>query len=364
MTTNQLMMNKLNRKLYSGFNGATFRVDGDTDIGLGHVIGALRLSKLLKDELKIDGIFRVRKSEVVEHLIQQKGFHVENFIYSSPEKDIEDTIDFALQNRHKTIIFNFCKRDIDAYSYLFNRIRQAGLQLIFQDNPVPPSYRDADLLINALPHPHYEGYDPNKHPACYDGLEYFLVDDVHERLHTKSRLTHKEVKYVLVAMGGGDMDNMTADVLFGLQKINYRGKVDVVLGAANPHKRYIQHVIALIGLDATISQNVADLPDRIMSADIGFSSLGLTTYEMGYLGLPVLLLTRDAFNQSVARLYADQVKAAIVIDDERSDPDGIASVFSSISDDAETRRRMSNNGVKNTGSKTFEILEAFAKILT
>ncbi|MCD4653020.1 acylneuraminate cytidylyltransferase, partial [bacterium] len=287
-------MNKLNCKLYSGFNGATFRVDGGTDIGLGHVIGALRLAKLLKDEIGVYGIFRIRKSEVVEKLILQKGFRVDKFIFSSPEKDIESTIDFALQNHHKAIIINFCKRDIDTYSNLFHCIRQSGLRLIFQDNPVPPSYRKADLLINALPHPHYNGYEPNKHPACYDGLEYFIVDDVHERLHTKSRIIHKEAKRVLVAMGGGDMDNMTADVLLGLQKANYRGKVDVVLGAANPHKKYVQNAITRTGLDATISQNVADLPDRIILADIGFSALGLTTYEMGYLGLPVLLITRDA----------------------------------------------------------------------
>lgn len=175
------------------------------------------------------------------------------------------------------------------------------------DNPLPPSYHLGDLLINALPHPVYEGYKPENHPNCLDGLEYFISGFEGQ---PPDRVIKPTVDRVLITMGGADNPNLTEMVVKALVETDFRGYVDVVLGSACPHLESVQKSFEASGLNGAISQNISDLYKRMHLADLGFSGLGLTTYEMAYTGLPALIISGSQLNANAAEEYVQNYSAA------------------------------------------------------
>ena len=284
------------------------RCDGGAEIGMGHVVGALRMAKLLAKEVGIGVEFVVKENDAVQEAIRKAGFSMEVLPSDiSPEDDVSRLIAKTGESDWAGVMVNFCKRDLDSYAPMWPAIKTKNIPLIFMDNPVPPSFRQADLLINALPHPEYDGYVPEEHPACYDGLEYFLAGSEGRPCVKKRR---PRIERVLIAMGGGDLSNITSMVLRALTEAQYKGYVDVVLGAATPHFREVCDLVRQSGLAGEVNRDVTDLYERMLKADLGFTALGLTTYEMAHSGLPACIISNSPFNGVVADLYVERYKAA------------------------------------------------------
>ena len=99
-------------------------------------------------------------------------------------------------------------------------------------------------------------------------------------------------------------------VIKALVETDFKGYVDVVLGSACPHLESVQKSFEASGLNGAISQNISDLYKRMHLADLGFSGLGLTTYEMAYTGLPALIISGSQLNANAAEEYVQSYGAA------------------------------------------------------
>jgi UDP-2,4-diacetamido-2,4,6-trideoxy-beta-L-altropyranose hydrolase len=94
---------------------------------------------------------------------------------------------------------------------------------------------------------------------------------------------------VLVFMGGSDPLNETCKALNGIYQAN-RSKlvVDVVIGAANPHRHAVEAACA--GLqNATLHVQTSRMSELMAAADCAIGSAGSTTWERCVLGLPALV---------------------------------------------------------------------------
>lgn len=320
-----------------------FRCDGNTDIGLGHIVGSLRLAELLRRGLNIGAEFVVRRDPAALSLVKQTNIPVEVLpIDISPESDIRRIIEKVHESDWDGVVLNFSKTDLERYAPFFGLLKEAEICLIFMDNPLPPSCYLGDLLINSLPHPDYEGYTPQDLPHCYDGLEYFIPGFTRSE---SERVIKQQVERVLISMGGGDASNLTSLVIKGLSIAAFRGYVDVILGAACPHRNEVEREFNTSNLQGKISYNVSDMPERMSQADIGFSSLGLTTYEMGYSGLPTCIIANNEFNGHVAEAYSKRYGAARYIGSSPDvTPDMVANTFIKLMENLEERKRMSDAG--------------------
>jgi len=293
-----------------------FRCDGGAALGMGHVVGCARLAKLLSQNLAWGVEFVCRDESAVKRLVQKSGYSVEALPGDiSPEADIERLLVKAKESDWSALVMNFCKQDLERYQTYFDRLKSEGLRLVFMDNPLPPGWRSGDLLINALPHPDYPGYCPEEHSHCLDGLEYFLPGG-----HLSSLISSPSpssapasIEKVLIAMGGADEHDVSSLVLRGLVQAGFLGCVDIVLGAACPNVEQVKDTLAETGLDGEVSVNVNNLPDRMIGADLGFTAVGLTTYEMAALGLPALIVANSEFNAKVAREYCCRYPIASLI---------------------------------------------------
>lgn len=335
-----------------------FRCDGGVETGLGHVVGCLRLAERLARDRGIGIEFLVRENSSAVQLIKERGFSVEVLPDEvSPEDDVNRMVEKADESDWSAVVFNFSKNALDRYTPLFPRVEEADIPLVFMDNPVPPSYLHGDLVINALPHPDYSEYDPSNHPRCYDGLEYLLLDDRFRQVRGDRADVRPGVERVLVAMGGGDRPNTTALVLDALAHAQFEGYVDVVLGAANPHEKAVREQFIRLDLRGAVECDVNDMPDRMARADLGFSALGLTTYEMAYMGVPVLLIPGTPLNAQVARRCATTYSFATYVG-EKTDlsPSDVAASFSELAGDRTAREHMAAEGREVVASKADQVV--------
>lgn len=342
-----------------------FRCDGNGEIGLGHIYGSLNLARLLVKELSVGVEFVVRDNPIVVDLISQAGFALETIpADTSPEGDIARLIEKGKESDWAATVVNFCKADLERYGPLFKRIKAANQKLVFQDNPLPPHCYEADLLINALPHPAYAGYDPANHPACLDGLEYFIVPAAMEVLRPQRTRPNGSADRVLVAMGGGDETNITGLVLDALSIAGFNGEVDVVLGAANSKEQLVREQFNRLQLKGQISKGITNMGERIMAADLGFSALGLTTYEMAYLGLPVLIIGGNPLNAAVAETFAASTGAGRFLGQRwQLTPLALADLLGSVLEDHDCLTRMSTAGWNAIGARTHEIPKAVSRLI-
>jgi len=319
-----------------------FRCDGGVERGLGHVVGSLRLARLLATEAGVGIEFVTKHHPAVIRLVKEAGFALEVLPEGlTPAEDAARLVAKAAESDWSGVVVNFCKDDLDRYAGAFHAIPRAGVPLVFMDNPRPASYALGDVVINALPHPAEPGYDPAAHPDCFDGLEYFIPGP--ERAPTRD--VAATVGRVLIAMGGADAGNLTSKVLAGLAAARFAGWVDVVIGAACPHGEAIGAKLAFLGLRGEVSRHVSDLPERMRMADLGFTALGLTTYEMAYHRLPAVIISGHPLNAAAAERYVEDYGAAVHLGEgEAVTSDMIAAAFRHLAASPIARTRLAQAG--------------------
>ncbi|WP_157496730.1 cytidylyltransferase domain-containing protein [Hahella ganghwensis] len=348
-----------------------FRCDGGATIGMGHVVGCLRMAQLLSQNLAWGIEFVCREESSVKRLVQKCGYSVEILPEDiSPEADIERLLAKAKESDWSALVMNLCKRDLERYQIYFERLKSDGLRLVFMDNPLPPGWRSGDLLINALPHPDYPGYCPEEHAHCLDGLEYFLPGEYLSSLISSPSVSSlpasskpAPIKNILIAMGGADEPDVSSLVLRGLAQAGFSGRVDIVLGAACPNVEQVKETLTATGLDGEVSVNVSDLPERMCRADLGVTAVGLTTYEMAALGLPALIVANSEFNAEVAREYCHRYPIASLIGpwNQVTEQD-IAHRFREVQT-GQVTWMVEQQDIPKVGSRHKDILKAFESIV-
>jgi len=229
---------------------------------------------------------------------------------ASVDKQIKAIIDLKGNSGAGIIVFNFNGDELSRWGKKFALIKQEGLVIIFQDNPMN-SYQFGDVVINALPHPEYPGYNPGKHKSCYDGPEYLLFSEEFSEFDGGKRISGESPERILVAMGGADDKNISSMLLKILAGINCKAYIDVVLGPAYKTVSELSRMTGTLALNADVSVNVDNMAERIWKADIGFSALGLTTYEMASLNLPCLIISSNKLNSKSAEIYSDRYSMSV-----------------------------------------------------
>jgi len=292
-------------------NHIIFRCDGGFKIGLGHIVGSLRLAKILKKELSIIPVFLIKENEkIIDYLKANRIQYSVIPLESSVDSQINIIKKLSEDNKTRTVSFNLHADELKLWGDRFSHLKEQGFNIIFQDNPMQ-SFLFGDIVINALPHPKYPGYELNKHKSCFDGLEYLLLDETILKYQNRKRKNEGTVEQILIAPGGSDHKNITSLLLKILADIQCNAYIDVVLGPVSEHIAEIEKLIKGLSLNAHLSYNVLNMPERIWNADIGFSTLGLTTYEMAALNLPCFIIAPNKLNAESARIYVKKYSMAM-----------------------------------------------------
>lgn len=342
-----------------------FRCDGGEKIGMGHIVGATRFATLLKEHNNLSAHFIIHPHPASENYLRKRGISFSNLHDQCSVPDQIFKIEQIAQNLNaKIIVFNLSASQLHEWEDQFSNLIP-NYKIIFQDNPMKSS-KYGDLVINALPHPDYEGYNPDS-PRIFDGLQYMLFDRRLTPFLSRKRIIFSEAKRILIAMGGSDEHNLTSQILETLGEINVALIIDVVVGAACTHIQKIKSKIENLHHNVFLHVNTSNMAELIWNADIGINSVGLTTYEMGALRLPCLMISTNEVNSVVAEVYSQKFHNSIHLGSiTEIDSQALLSGLNRLMNNYILRSELSNNSIvaerkDNSYHDIFDIIKSFGR---
>ncbi|MFV8764455.1 cytidylyltransferase domain-containing protein [Aerococcus urinaeequi] len=250
------------------------RVEGYSEIGLGHVYRGLSLAYSLMDHnvtfvtsSKSDLAIKKLEDSFIKYEVIQEEHQLEEII---GKYDVDIVINDILNT---------------SISYM-EYLSQFSVRVVnFED--VGPGSALADAVINDL-------YAPqNTDSKYYWGSKYYLLRD--EFLISKPSEFNEEVNNVFVIFGGVDPSNLTQKVLAAFEQINTNEDVEftVVVGPGYAEFEKIQDVAENSALNISVFKDVNNMAEMMKRSDIAISSQGRTMLELASMNVPTILMAQN-----------------------------------------------------------------------
>ena len=206
-------------------NKILIRADGNAEIGLGHLIRCIALAHMLQQEFKVSFYFKAAPPSLLGG-IKESGFGLNK---------INSESDFLSVLTGKEIVV------LDHYDLLDpdyqQKIKNTGCKLVCIDD-LHNTAHFADLIINHSPGVSPKDYQAQAYTDFALGPEFSLLRPSFIKAAAKKRKI-ENVESALICFGGSDIKNITKKVLEAVIDIEQIKKINVVVGAANPHRESI-----------------------------------------------------------------------------------------------------------------------------
>jgi CMP-N-acetylneuraminic acid synthetase/spore coat polysaccharide biosynthesis predicted glycosyltransferase SpsG len=242
-------------------------VRGNEEVGLGHVYNMLGIAN---DILNHNILFlALRDSKLAYDKIKE---------YNYPVKiQKRELIDEILSYKPDVVINDI----LDTDGNYIKQLKQNNIKVInFEDLGEGAKY--ADLVINAI-YPEKE-----KLQNHFFGPEYFILRD--EFIYAPIKRINSKVKKVLITFGGVDPNDYTLKVLESIYEFcnEHFIEIEVILGFGYKN---VENLLKFRNIK--ITRNVKNMADKMLEADIIFTSAGRTIYEIASIGTPSIVLAQN-----------------------------------------------------------------------
>lgn len=287
------------------------RVDASAQIGIGHVMRCLTLSKMLIESFKCNIIFVCTEDLPVElaTMIQSQNYTL-HLISKSKEQsmlcnqDAIQTLEKLQNERIAWLIVDHYQLDAQWEQLLYSHVNHI---LVIDD--LANRSHDCDVLLDQNLHPLMNSrYNElvSAHCRLFLGPQYILLRSEFYRFR-EQREPIQQCKNVLVNFGGSDPTNETEKLLKMLstmtsivQNIHFH----IVAGPANIRKSHIQSLCAL--LPNVSYYNEANIAQLLVNTDLAIGAGGVTMWERCFMGVPSLVIS-VADNQLESVQEAEQL---------------------------------------------------------
>ena len=277
-----------------------FRVDAGTDCGMGHFRRCLVLAEALQGAGYSISFFMSSVPENLKDYAESKRIKV--FVFKEKavrgsEKDSDLFISYLKSGVYDWIIYDGYEFKEDYRKRANSSVRHT---LIIQDGP--GDYSDADLVLNQNVDVDIRDYRLGTKGKLLTGTIYSLITGRYD-LREKRMATYKQKQEanILITLGGADVGNLTLSVVESLMELDVN--MDVVLGPACSWGKSDFN-----GFEDKLNVHVSPngLDQLIAGADIGVMSLGVTTWEMCFYGLPFVMLGCNRNQQPIIDWFVER----------------------------------------------------------
>lgn len=269
-----------------------FRVDGSTNIGMGHIMRCLSLAKGFQEQ--DSEIHFISKFKNGIEKIQQEGFKVlriktrrDNLINIDSHKDnnleLNEIIEY-IREYDIQILF------IDSYyvtEEYFLKLKPFVKKIAYIDDINKFTY-PVDILINGNITAEYMNYKRyTNEEIMLLGTKYNLIRDEFKNLPTKA--INNEVKEIMITTGGSDPYNMSCKILDILLKDDELSSliINVIIGSGFVNKQQLYHIYGK-HKNVVLYENVKYMSKIMSKSDVVISSGGSTLYELCACGTPTI----------------------------------------------------------------------------
>lgn len=324
-------------------NQIVIRADANTRIGAGHIMRCLALAQAWRQAGGDATFLTVPDSSMLENRLKSEGMTVKH-LSARPGSyfDAAETTALAKEINASWVV-------VDGYQFdgVYQQVlKKSGLSLLFVDDYGHADHYYADLVLNQNIYAHEDLYtNRESYTRLLLSTRYALLRQEFLKWHDRNRKTSEQARKLLVTLGGGDPENVTAKVLEAVEQIKLAGlEVVVVIGGNNPHYGTLQSSIRNNSSDIRLMQNITDMSEMMAWPDIAVSAGGSTCWELAFMGLPAVLLV-FADNQEKIASGLDQ--AGVVINLNRHTEvsvEQVADILLKLIEDYKLRQEMSWRG--------------------
>ncbi len=296
-----------------------FLVNGNSKIGFGHVNRCLILAREAKSQ-NIHSVFlSYSNDEKVNDIIVGAGY--QTFTLTKPqeqseifEKDLLKTIELNAQSKSPFLVIDSDEIILRNQSFqkflIHNRIKFMHITvdnktaflstLILNQNVIAPTLK----------------YNISEKTKALLGLEYFILNDKMKNIKPKQSFKEKDGYDILLTFGSADPLNLTAKVINCLSVIKDQiNALTVILGPLNKRFDEIELLLKNSPLkNYEVIFNTKEMYHYMNKADIAFTSMGLTFWELILHNIPCISLSGSEREKNVMNFISDK-EYCIKLDD-------------------------------------------------
>lgn len=268
-----------------------FRADGDSEIGLGHVIRSLAIADMINDEFDCHFIIRSPES------------HLRKQILNICESIIPiHTLDYE----EEAILLNdeyLSANDIivlDGYSfdtYYQKQLKSVGIKIICIDD-IHSYHFYSDVIINHAGGISKKLYSAETYTKFYFGLKYAMLRKEFTTSKNSYVVNTLSTNQVFICLGGADPNNDTLKVINKCIEFIPQKNFTIILGGSYKHKDELDKYITTVDSKITVKQNLTakEMAECMRESEVAITSPSTISYEYLSIG-GQLYLHQTADNQ-------------------------------------------------------------------
>ena len=253
------------------------RTKGNHKQGMGDVIGSIAIAQVLIDKAEI--LFVVDNDKEAVESIMQQGFIIK--AVNNIEEELESLDSF----KPDAIIVN----QLNSHKDFLEKLKQRTGVLVTIDD-VGPGSSIADLQFNSL---YYR-------PGSYSGPEFIPLRKEFQDINRKKKTICKEVKKLLITMGGSDTCGFTPEIVHALSCLSSEVEINIIIGSAFQHEDQLNDVMRDMNRQFAVLRNIDDIANVMFYSDIAICSGGITLFELACVGTPAVVICGEPFEEETA----------------------------------------------------------------
>jgi UDP-2,4-diacetamido-2,4,6-trideoxy-beta-L-altropyranose hydrolase len=283
-----------------------FRVDSSSAIGNGHAIRSFALAEKLRARGAMVRFICGTESGHINMMYKEKGFEVIS-LPTGIEIEEDKTICGEILKKSKEIP-SWLIIDNYGIDFYWEKSLRPFVKAIMVIDDLANRRHDCDLLLDQNLYvdmkKRYDGLVPE---GCkrFVGQEYVLLREEFFREYRWVRGERKETRNLLVTFGGGDPTKETQKTIRALSMLQALTlETDIIVGSSNPYFEEIREMARNL-VNVEIHHGVETMSRYIAKADLAVGSIGLSTWERCYLGLPSISISITKNQEEIALAIAE-----------------------------------------------------------
>lgn len=294
-----------------------FRADGNSQIGLGHVMRCLAMAEMIIDNftikfaiqnpsenvIKLLSVNRISVISLPETIDYQKD--LVNFLTVVSKDDIVVLDGYYFTENYQKILKNYCK------------------SLVYIDD-LHAWHQYADIIINHSGSARKSDYSSEPYTEFLLGTQYALLRKEFFQTQLPDCIPDK-LTNILINLGGADPENLSHRIVEILLKSKPALKLVLILGGANKHVAAFSHFQTET---LQIKQNLSadEMIAEILACDLAIVSCSTVSYEVAIINKPFLgILTAD--NQMSLRDFYHKNNIALSVLEKNFEEDALLKVL-------------------------------------
>ena len=274
------------QNLLSSNKKLLFRCDSTSENGLGHVSRCIALAEAFQ-EFGYESFFLGKYAEHARRLLSASDV---SFIEFCPEKHKEDIT--TLEVAHALGVRGVIIDSYDISSSQVDQLCKNSLPIIVIDDFGRLKTTQCAAILNFTVNAANIGY-PCGGTLCLLGPDFLLVRSSLRSLKRQRKKQSRDVRRVLLAIGGTDVSNLSSKVVLALISIAPYLRIRVVVGKSFTWKANLLSLLSRFKEGGKVLTQLSSLADEFAQADVCICGGGLTKYEAAYLCIPTAVISQN-----------------------------------------------------------------------